>query len=82
MLLILIPLIISLLEMFIVHNCKHYNGDPFKLPLIIWLLWLILSIIPIVNIVLVVIVGVILICNLGEGDLELLYNNHWLLKKY
>ena len=81
MLLILIPVILSLAEMFILHNCKHGNGDKVKLPLFLWLLWLGVSFIPYVNVIVVFVLALVIIIGLTDYDLYL-NHDHWLFKEY
>lgn len=81
LLLILIPFIIGLITVYMLHNCDTYNGKPFQLPLIVWVLIITALLIPIINIIACGGIVFFLIGSLCEGDLRF-NDNHWLFKRY
>ena len=81
--LFLISLCINGIVTYILHNSHlgNVNKDPFKLPLIIWIVFGILTILPIVN-SLVSLIVVVFVFNLYcGGELET-NDDFWLTKEY
>ena len=85
----LIILVINALCIYIVHNSEIKVGirskwnseyEPFKLPIILWLVIFIVMFIPIVNVVAIIIYISILGYDYSDGTLKL-KENFWLSKK-
>lgn len=89
--LLLITLVVNALCIYTVHNSEKripipakwevkYTYEPFKLPIILWLIILIVMFIPALNIIAVIIHVILLGVSYGEGTLRL-NENFWLSKK-
>lgn len=78
---ILISLCVNIILAYLLHNSNTYKGDPFKLPLIIWLLFIISTFIPIINIVVSGVNVVITIMAYANSDIKLM-DTCWLTKRY
>ena len=89
--LLLITLVVNMLCIYTVHNSERriqipskwevkYTYEPFKLPIILWLVILIAMFIPAVNIIAALVHVILLGVSYGEGTLRL-NENFWLSKK-
>lgn len=82
--LLLITLVVNTLCIYTVHNSekkvKEYKYEPFKLPLILWLVIFIVMFIPGVNIIAVITHMILLGVSYGDETLRL-NENFWLAKK-
>ena len=82
--LFLISLIINGIIAYILHNShydKKYGGDPFKLPLIIWIVAGIVTIIPVLNIL--VTIFFIFLTIQAYSNMDVVTNDgFWLTKEY
>lgn len=78
---ILISLCVNIILALLLHNSNTYEGDPFKLPLIIWLLVIIITFIPIINVIVSGVSTVITIMVYASGDIQL-NETCWLMKRY
>ena len=82
--LFLISLIINGIIAYILHNShydKRYGGDPFKLPLIMWILAGIVTIIPVLNIIATIFFISLIIRAYSSMDI-VTNDDFWLTKEY
>ena len=81
--LFLISLIINGIIAYLLHNSDngYVEGEPFKMPLILWILIGISTIIPILNTIASIFYIVFTIRAYADGDVEVNYN-FWLTKEY
>ena len=89
--LLLITLVVNTLCIYTVHNSEQrisipskweykYTYEPFKLPIILWLVIFIVMFIPALNIIAALVHVILLAVSYGEGTLRL-NENFWLSKK-
>lgn len=89
--LLLITLAVDMLCIYTVHNSEKripipakwevkYTYEPFKLPIILWLVIFIVMFIPGVNVIAALVHVILLAVSYGEGTLRL-NENFWLSKK-
>lgn len=89
--LLLITLVVDMLCIYTVHNSEkitkvssrwkdEYVYEPFKLPIILWLVIFIVMFIPAVNIIAVIVHVILLGVSYGDGTLKL-NEDFWLSKK-
>lgn len=78
---ILISLCVNIILAFLLHNSNTYEDDPFKMPLIIWLLFIIITFIPIANVITSGVSVIITIMAYASGEIEL-KETCWLMKRY
>lgn len=82
--LFLISLIINGIIAYILHNShfnKHYGDEPFKLPLIIWIIVGIVTIIPVLNVTATVFFIFLTIRAYSNADI-ITNDDFWLTKEY
>lgn len=78
--LFLISLIINGIIAYILHN-SHFGDEPFKLPLIIWIVAGIVTIIPVLNIIATVFFIFLTIQAYSNADI-ITNDDFWLTKEY
>ena len=81
--LFLISLIINGIIAYLLHNSHngYVEGEPFKIPLILWILIGISTIIPVLNTIASIVYIVFTIRAYADGDVEV-NDNFWLTKEY
>lgn len=65
---------------YLLHNSSSYDGTPFTLPLLVWILLAIVAFIPVLNII-AVIVYIFIVINWFSDDLSF-NKDFWLAKRY
>lgn len=80
--LFLISVIISGIIANLLHNSHYYrNGDPFKLPLLLWIIFAAITLIPIANCIACILYIIILSCAYSDDEIEF-NEDFWLAKMY
>lgn len=66
---------------YLLHNSNHYDGTPFTMPLLVWVLLALVAFIPVLNIIAAIIYIVVVIHWYGDFDLSF-KKDFWLAKRY
>ena len=78
--LFLIYTVVTVFLGYLLHNSSSYDGTPFTLPLLVWILLAVVAFIPILNMIAIVIYVAVVIRWYGD---DLSFNkDFWLAKRY